>query len=213
MLRFPHTSDHTLVYITVHTSCEMRLRNDRVGDGGQCKHNVASGSARSGWRSAVWPVGDFFWGYLLDEIQTLCIIHPIYGLPLDPLSVRTHTHTQTMCIYKYKQPRRHNGGIVQNEHVIKWAVSRLLAHPNVLAFCPNHFEQTPNPLQIPPHTDRPARLLLVRADPCLLYVSSCEKNPLSVYRCVCFCDIYLLYSSCSREKMCLLKYSWSFSLA
>lgn len=99
MLRFPHTSDHTLVYITVHTSCEMRLRNDRVGDGGQCKHNVASGSARSGWRSAVWPVGDFFWGYLLDEIQTLCIIHPIYGLPLDPLSVRTHTHTHKPCVY------------------------------------------------------------------------------------------------------------------
>lgn len=26
-------------------------------------------------------------------------------------------------------------------------------------------------------------------------------------------NAYLLYSSCSKEKMCLLKYSWSFSLA
>lgn len=59
MLLFNHTSNRWLVYITVHTTCEMRLYNDRVGDGGQRKPSAASRSARSGWRSVVDPGGDF----------------------------------------------------------------------------------------------------------------------------------------------------------
>lgn len=65
--------------------------------------------------------------YLFYEIQTLSIIHPVYGLPLDPLPVRTKTHTH-MYIYKYKQLGRHNGCIVLHGHVMKWAMSKLLAH-------------------------------------------------------------------------------------
>lgn len=58
ILHFNRTSNRWLVYITVHTTCKMRLYNNRVGDGGQCKHSVDPGSARSGWRLAVDPHGD-----------------------------------------------------------------------------------------------------------------------------------------------------------
>lgn len=58
--------------------------------------SVAPGSTHSGWWLVIASGGicslsallesDQLW-YLFYEIQTLCIIHPVYGLPLDPLSV------------------------------------------------------------------------------------------------------------------------------
>ncbi len=134
MLHFNHTSDRWLVYVTVHTTCKMRLHNDRVGDGGQCKHSVASGSARSGWRLAVVPGGDFALSgsdcrlpFLWDP-DTLRYPSSLWPPTGSPPWVRTKTHTHTMCIYKHKQLGRHNGCIVQHEHVMKWAMSKLLAH-------------------------------------------------------------------------------------
>lgn len=134
MLLFHHTSNRWLVYITVHTTCEMRLSNDRVGDGGQRKPSVASRSARSGWRSVVDPGGDFALSrtdcllpFLWDP-DTLRYPSSLWLPTGSPPCEDKETHRQTMYIYKYKQPAGHNGCIVLCGHVMKWAMSKLLAH-------------------------------------------------------------------------------------
>lgn len=92
-MRHPNrTSNRCLVDKTVHTTCKMRLYNNRVGNGGQCKHSVvpvvcASCGLGSLRVLTIW--------YLFYEVQTLSIIHPVYGLPLNPLPMKTKTHTHT----------------------------------------------------------------------------------------------------------------------
>ena len=157
MLRLTRMSNRWLVYITVHTTCRMRLYNNRLREQGQCKQRGAwvdtlrlVVSHRSWWQICFPAVC-----YLFYKIQTLCVIHPVDGLPLNPLpdgSKGAHTHTHT--------PFNINTNIWNEKQ--EW-------------------------------------YSLIQSN--FIYLSLIHKGR------------HLLYSSCSREKMCLLKYSWSFSLA
>lgn len=87
-------SNRWLVYITVHTTCRMRLYNNRLWEQGRCKqcgawvHTLRLVVSHRSWWQICFPAVC----YLFYEIQTLSVIHPINGLPLDPLPDERHTH-------------------------------------------------------------------------------------------------------------------------
>lgn len=225
MRHLNRTSNRCLVDKTVHTVCEMRLYNNRVGNGGQCKHSVVPVTThRLAVRGCSWcglrSLRVLTICYLFYEIQTLSIIHPVYGLPLNPLPAKTKKHTHSMYLHKHKQLETHNGCIFLHGHVMKWAMSKLLAHYTRKQLSQGETEPIPNLWQFALFDMRrpspPSPALSAAADE-KFYSQCIHHHSDLIWRNVCLFRytkyLYLLYSSCSREKICLLKYSWSFSLA
>lgn len=101
-----HTSNRWLVYITVQTTCKMRLYNDRLRDGSQCKHSVASGSA------PLWlVVSGLSWWWLCSVRVWLSVtfsmrsrhsalsIQSMASHWIPSLWRQTPTQTDTPCVY------------------------------------------------------------------------------------------------------------------
>lgn len=183
-----HTSNRWLVYITVQTTCKMRLYNDRLRDGSQCKHSVASGSA------PLWlVVSGLSWWWLCSVRVWLSVtfsmrsrhsalsIQSMASHWIPSLWRQTPTQTDTPCIHKHQQPGRHNGSIIQCEHVMKWAMSRLLAYCTRKQLAAGESEAFPNVWQF-------AGMITKRLNP----------HPHLCLRCL----LFPLYASMYDVKLC-----------
>lgn len=120
-------------------------------------------------------------------------------------------HSHHVYIYKYKQGGRHNGCIVQHEHVMKWAMSKLLAHYTRKQLSVGETEPIPNLWQFacivvrrpnphrPPIPSSPICLQHMRSfvlfpmhtsimwrNGCLWLFSTCCTPAAPVRRCACW---------------------------
>lgn len=206
----------------VHTMSKMRLWNKSVGDGGQCESGVCSFGphvvATSGCYSALPGSDRLPVTFSMRSRHSALSIQSMasHWIP----SLRRQRHTNTMYLHKYKQLGRHNcsimlrgpdkmsrvqaAGPLYKKTTVRgrnWDDPKPLA---VCLFC--HEKAQPPP---PPPARAASAIRSLPTSQCTHQLTGPVCGNVLPFR-----DTpHLLYSSCSREKMCLLKYSCSFSLA
>lgn len=145
------------------------------------------GQPRSGWWLAVCPGDDFALSgsdcvtFSMRSRHSALSIQSMASHWIPSLWRQTPTQTDTPCIHKHQQPGRHNGSIIQCEHVMKWAMSRLLAYCTRKQLAAGESEAFPNVWQF-------AGMITKRLNP----------HPHLCLRCL----LFPLYASMYDVKLC-----------